>query len=185
MANAALAIADSIVKIGEAIKPVLPLLTALAAVKLIKGVGGFAGGLSGGVEGFASGGVVPGTGNQDSVPAMLTPGEFVIRKQSVNKIGAANLAAMNGYSGGGKVSVDNGTTAGFFLKPEQGVDRDIDLSKEPNNKITVRNINALQRLGYKVGGSNKDLNTLNNSIGSRAGIARAIQGPKSKSKPNE
>ena len=34
---------------------------------------------------------------------MLSPGEFVIRKSSVNSIGAGTLARMNGYAGGGKV----------------------------------------------------------------------------------
>ena len=37
----------------------------------------------------------PGSGNSDTVPAMLTPGEFVIKKSSVAKLGAENLAAMN------------------------------------------------------------------------------------------
>ena len=31
----------------------------------------------------------------DTVPAMLTPGEFVVRKSAVDKIGAANLSALN------------------------------------------------------------------------------------------
>ena len=53
-------------------------------------------------RGFATGGLVPGQGNRDTVPAMLTPGEFVIRKSSVNSIGAGNLAGMN-YSRGGKI----------------------------------------------------------------------------------
>ena len=57
----------------------------------------------GGARGFATGGLVPGTGNYDTVPAMLTPGEFVIRKSSVNSIGAGNLASMN-YAAGGKVT---------------------------------------------------------------------------------
>ena len=34
----------------------------------------------GGVVGFATGGQVPGIGNTDTVPAMLTPGEMVINK---------------------------------------------------------------------------------------------------------
>ena len=50
---------------------------------------------------FASGGVVPGSGNRDTVPAMLTPGEFVIRKSSVKKYGAENLQKMN--TGGKKL----------------------------------------------------------------------------------
>ena len=40
------------------------------------------------VSRFAQGGMVPGSGNRDTVPAMLTPGEFVIRKSSVKKMGA-------------------------------------------------------------------------------------------------
>ena len=41
------------------------------------------------------GGVVPGYGDQDTVPTMLTPGEFVIRKEVVEKVGVNNLKAVN------------------------------------------------------------------------------------------
>ena len=58
----------------------------------------------GGRRGFSAGGLVPGRGNRDTVPAMLTPGEFVINKGSTNAIGAGNLAGMNRYAAGGKVS---------------------------------------------------------------------------------
>ena len=34
---------------------------------------------------FATGGVVPGTGNKDTVPALLTPGEFVVTKKTVKE----------------------------------------------------------------------------------------------------
>ncbi len=53
-----------------------------------------------GIMGFASGGLVPGTGDRDTVPAMLTPGEFVLRKSAVKAIGASNL---KGYNKGGRV----------------------------------------------------------------------------------
>ena len=46
------------------------------------------------------GGVVPGTGNTDTVPAMLTPGEFVMSKGAVQKYGENTLAAMNSMGGG-------------------------------------------------------------------------------------
>jgi hypothetical protein len=46
-------------------------------------------------QGFASGGLVPGSGNRDTVSAMLTPGEYVIRKKAVEKIGADNLKKLN------------------------------------------------------------------------------------------
>ena len=41
------------------------------------------------------GGIVPGMGNQDTVPAMLTPGEVVISKPAVERIGAQNLLKLN------------------------------------------------------------------------------------------
>lgn len=44
---------------------------------------------------YAVGGGVPGSGNRDSVPAMLTPGEFVIRKSAAKRLGMANLHALN------------------------------------------------------------------------------------------
>lgn len=63
---------------------------------------GAAGLNSGGiVRKFARGGVVPGSGNGDTVPAMLEPGEFVIRKKAVATIGADKLHKMNRYADGG------------------------------------------------------------------------------------
>jgi hypothetical protein len=53
------------------------------------------------VRKFARGGVVPGSGNGDTVPAMLEPGEFVIRKKAVATIGANNLHKINRYADGG------------------------------------------------------------------------------------
>ena len=46
------------------------------------------------------GGTVPGSGNKDTVPAMLTPGEFVMRKEAVKKYGANTFAGMNAAAGG-------------------------------------------------------------------------------------
>ena len=99
--------ASALIRVADAIKPLIPLIGAFAGFKLIKGIGGFAAGIGAGLRGtrgFNTGGMVPGTGNRDTVPAMLTPGEFVIRKSSVKSIGAGNLAAMNvkGYAKGGK-----------------------------------------------------------------------------------
>jgi hypothetical protein len=52
---------------------------------------------------FASGGLVPGTGNTDSVRANLPVGSYVIKKSSVQKFGAENLAALPHLAGGGVV----------------------------------------------------------------------------------
>lgn len=98
MANTVLSLAESLIKLADALKPILPLLLTFAGIKLATGFGAFIKGIGGGLKtprGFATGGLVPGSGNSDTVPAMLTPGEFVIRKSSVAKLGAGNLAAMN------------------------------------------------------------------------------------------
>ena len=46
------------------------------------------------------GGSVPGKGDKDTVPAMLTPGEFVMSKDAVEKYGTNTLAGMNAAAGG-------------------------------------------------------------------------------------
>jgi len=48
---------------------------------------------------FNKGGVVPGSGNKDTVPAMLTPGEFVMTQGAVKKYGANTFAGMNAGAG--------------------------------------------------------------------------------------
>ena len=50
---------------------------------LFNTVPGPAGAVAGLPKKFAQGGVVPGTGNKDTVPSMLTPGEVVLTKQTV------------------------------------------------------------------------------------------------------
>jgi len=49
---------------------------------------------------YLSGGGTPQPQGTDTVPAMLTPGEFVMRKGAVNKIGVGNLEKMNASGGG-------------------------------------------------------------------------------------
>jgi TP901 family phage tail tape measure protein len=157
MANTALNLASAMIKIADAVKPLLPMLAALAAIRLTSGIGGFLGGMmkgassgraynkGGKVLGFARGGLVPGTGNGDTVPAMLAPGEFVIRKSSVNKMGAGTLAAMNEnrYATGGIV-VDPSKIGAFFLRPEKGADRNpIKIS----GVGSIKNPAALAQLG--------------------------------------
>ena len=48
-----------------------------------------------GVSRFATGGKVPGVGNSDTVPAMLTPGEYVINKDAARSLGYNNLDGLN------------------------------------------------------------------------------------------
>lgn len=106
-------LASALIRLADSAKTVLPALTAIAAFRGVSALtrfgAGFAGGLrrqnnGGPVRGFATGGLVPGEGNSDTVPAMLTAGEFVIRKKAVQRIGVSNLHKMNRYAGGGFAS---------------------------------------------------------------------------------
>lgn len=138
MVKTTLGLANAFIQVADALKPLLPLIGAFAAVKFAGGVANFGKGIGSAIKGvqgkaqggkvmaFARGGVVPGTGSRDTVPAMLQPGEFVIRKSSVQKIGADNLANMNakGYSKGGVVisgDLKEGTLGLFGLaRGQQG-----------------------------------------------------------------
>ncbi len=51
----------------------------------------------------ARGGLVPGVGSGDTVPAMLEPGEFVIRKKAVESLGIGQLANINARADGGEI----------------------------------------------------------------------------------
>ena len=55
--------------------------------------------------GYISG---PGTGTSDSIPALLSNGEFVVRAASVARIGVPALTAINRYASGGLVGYANG-----------------------------------------------------------------------------
>ena len=54
------------------------------------------------VPGFNTGGVVSGTSGVDNVPAMLTSGEYVMRRGAVNKYGSAFFDSLN-MGGGAKM----------------------------------------------------------------------------------
>jgi len=68
-----------------------------------------------GVLSMNKGGTVPGSGNTDTVPAMLTPGEFVMSKGAVQKYGSDTLAGMNAAAGGtNKPTLMGGYNEGGF-----------------------------------------------------------------------
>ena len=75
--------------------------------------------------GFATGGFVPGVGNKDSMPAMLTPGEFVMNKASTQKHSwllkalNANRFATGGLVGGSLVGpAPSADTSGASINPK-------------------------------------------------------------------
>lgn len=74
-------------------------------------------------NGFATGGSVdgPGTGTSDSIPAMLSNGEYVLNAQAVDRLGVPFLNGLNtgrlrGFASGGLVG--SGVVAGY--KAERG-----------------------------------------------------------------
>ena len=77
---------------GAVIGAVAEPLISAAGTALMAGFG-FSGG--GYVRKMAAGGMM-----RDRVPAMLEPGEFVMQRKAVNRIGAQNLSAMNGTGNG-------------------------------------------------------------------------------------
>ncbi len=106
MADVILKLASTFIRLAEAVQPILPLLTAFAGIRLAQGIGGLIGGVlgrargmsqGGKVLGFAKGGLVPGSGSgtADDIPAMVSGGEFVMKKSAVQRIGADTLTAMN------------------------------------------------------------------------------------------
>jgi hypothetical protein len=112
-AEGAIQLAEAFLRVVDALEPLLPMLAKMAAFRLgqmaLPAFGKFAGitgkNQGGRIHAFNSGGMVPGSGNRDTVPAMMTPGEFVLRKSAVKSIGAGNLAKMNGYAAGGRVAL--------------------------------------------------------------------------------
>lgn len=67
------------------------------------------------LPGFATGGIVPGRGNTDSVLAMLTPGEFVVNRMAAsayyNQLQAMNSGGQVTNVGGITVNVQGGPTS--------------------------------------------------------------------------
>ena len=125
LAATALTFAKALTAVGKAIAPIIPMVTALFALRggaflggALKrgGLGGLSSALGrtdgrnnvdlfargGRVHKFSNGGWVPGTGNSDTVPALLEPGEFVLRKSAAQAFGPA-LSGINKYRKGGPV----------------------------------------------------------------------------------
>jgi len=123
LATIALKTADAFIKMAEAIEPVIPYLAILGSIKALSGGIQFGRGFIGGIrngggatsvgnnlgelvtggkrKGFNRGGLVPGSGRGDTVPAALEPGEFVLRKDAVQAIGTDKLHKFNRFAVGG------------------------------------------------------------------------------------
>lgn len=138
MLDGAIGLAKALTNVATALGPIIPMLTAMFAIKGIGALGSIGRNIGRGIStqggrAFARGGIVPGTGTGDTVPAMLTPGEFVIRKKAVKAFGAGGLAEINKYAKGGKIEATGkglrkyGYGVGLLFNKEG--DRDWDKNK--------------------------------------------------------
>lgn len=126
----------------------LSLANSLASfLNLVLKIGG--GGIFG-LLGFAGGGSVPGSGSGDTVPAMLTPGEFVVKKSVVNKIGTGFFEWLNGgglfssiagkYASGGLVTQQASSQPQVYIINSKVRGNDLDLVLRRTNRINSRRI---------------------------------------------
>lgn len=118
LAKDALYLGESLGTLIGYLKPLLPLLTSLAAVKIGQAISSFVTGRGGAITSFASsfsstvgapiqpvrragGGYIPGTGNTDTVPALLTPNEYVLPVWMARQIGYDRLESVRQGGPGG------------------------------------------------------------------------------------
>ena len=97
--------ARAAIRLAQALKPLGPIIAALAAFQAGSIAKRFVGGPASPFK-FNDGGTVPGVGFGDKIPAMLTPGEFVVRKKAAQAFGYDNLREVNMYAEGGGVGPD-------------------------------------------------------------------------------
>jgi hypothetical protein len=138
--------------LGDVLKGLANIITQALVLKALTAGFGVIGLNTGGVVQRASGGPIPGPDvRRDVVPAMLTPGEYVLRRDAVDHYGTAVMAALNarlvprsalaGFAGGDNVlnvsgrfaqggevvpagpGVANGPTPAFIVADDQSLDR--------------------------------------------------------------
>jgi phage-related protein len=94
------------------------------------------------------GGKVPGSGRGDIVPAMLEPGEFVIPRKAVDKLGVdffRQLAGKQKFATGGVVGYQGGDLVQSYQAPDFGA-RGIGLVTKEELQLTSDLLDKYQRL---------------------------------------
>ena len=134
-------------------------LGALTQFNGAKAAKSYAGGIvegyskGGKIKGYSVGGVA-GNGSRDSVPAMLTPGEFVIRKAMVNKYGQSMMHDIN---------------MGSFSMPGYGAPgRSSNVSPADVSVSNISSINApvynVYDMNFSINGSNQSADEIANRV---------------------
>lgn len=104
--------ATALVKLTASLEKIIPLMLIFGAANFTPRAREFGRGFNNRIRpvpAFAEGGVVGGTGSGDKIPSLLEPGEFVMKKSAVQKIGVGTLERMNNsgvrrFASGGLVS---------------------------------------------------------------------------------
>ncbi|WP_148087775.1 hypothetical protein [Gemmata obscuriglobus] len=190
LANTMLSVASSFAKVLDYARPLLPLLTTLAAVKIGTNLGTIGGAFTrafvappgaivsgartgAGTTRFSEGGSVPGSGNTDTVRAVLTPGEFVVKKQAAERIGYHKHNGMNERperfttrAYGGDIFRPVGTdTVTAMLTPGEFV---INARSASVNAALLHQINEARGPDYLANGGMADYDRFAADSGSRA-----------------
>ena len=105
------------------------------------------------VQGLNKGGQVRGSGNKDTVPAMLTPGEFVMSKGAVQQYGVDTMESMNAAAGGtNRPTVMRGfNEGGVVTDPEVKKRQEEYMLKFVNEERAFQGLPPLDNLTYAPG----------------------------------
>jgi hypothetical protein len=85
---------------------------------------------------FAQGGVVPGFGDRDSVPAFLTPGEGILNRNAMRQFGADNLNRLNAGAKNLQSSV-GGDSKGLVINVEHDGSTGVRIERTDPNEIKI------------------------------------------------
>ena len=119
-----------------------------------------------GFQAFNQGGVVSGAGNKDTVPAMLTPGEFVMRKDAVKKYGVNTLAGMNAAANTTHSTTNNTNNRSNINTTNNSSSNNRSNINTTNNSINNNrsNINTTNSINNNINTSN-NINNITKTIG--------------------
>ena len=134
---------------------------------------------------YNKGGIVPGSGNTDSVRAMLTPGEFVMSKGAVQQYGLDTMKSMNAAGGGTNIPmVSNGITYAAGGGEVKNPDAELKQNDEPKDRPkgdhshNSSDILGLNKIGGMISGFAKTPigNALLPGVGPALSIAETLMG---------
>ena len=138
---------------------------------------------------FATGGKVPGTGSSDKVPALLTPGEFVVKKQVSQKnsgfLSALNNGSVKGFNTGGDVSLSAPNSGKLQVSSTSGASIELDIDPSISDAELIDIKESIER-AIKQGvieGSQEGLDRAKADMD--RGLSNAVEGKQTGNKSRE